>query len=108
MKDTVPNGEMFRVYHFRPLLAWRLMALRVLSFYFLISNLVAVVLRFFEGLKQNWLHEKKCATPLCTFPCPLELASTVPISPSESWGSFRAFLMALPKKKALFFLNRKK
>jgi hypothetical protein len=49
------------------------------SLYFLFSNLDAVILRFLEGgSKQNWEQEKKYATPLCTFPYPLELASCVP------------------------------
>jgi hypothetical protein len=44
-----------------PLLAWRLMALRDLSFYFLISNLVAVMLRFLEGrVKTKRVTGKKC------------------------------------------------
>jgi hypothetical protein len=70
MKDTVPTGEIFRVYHFRPLLAWRLMALRVLSFYFLISNLVAVVLRFLEGLKQIGYMKKNAPLLYVHFPAP--------------------------------------
>jgi hypothetical protein len=59
-------------------------------------------------LNQNWEQEEKYATPLCPFPYPLELAPTVPISPSESWGSCRAFLMALLKIGPCFFLNLKK
>jgi hypothetical protein len=83
------------------------MALQDFSFYFLISNLVAVVLSFSEGgSKHNWEH-KKCAIPLFTFLYPLELAPTVPISPSESWGGCRAFLMAL-QKKDLVLKNHKK
>jgi hypothetical protein len=40
------------------LLEWRLMVLGDLSFYFLIKNVVAVMLRFLEGgLKQNFLHK---------------------------------------------------
>ncbi len=39
---TVPTNEIGTVYQFRPLLTRRLTALRVFSFYFLISNLVAV------------------------------------------------------------------
>jgi hypothetical protein len=86
-----------------PLLAWRLMALRELSFYFLISNLVAVMLRFMEGrVKTKRVTEKKCPIPLSTFPCPLELAPTLTASPSESWDVCRTFLMAPLKKGSCF------
>jgi hypothetical protein len=86
-----------------PLLAWRLMALRDLSFYFLISNLVAVMLRFMEGrVKTKRVTGKKCPIPLSTFPCPLELALTLRASPSESWDVCRTFLMAPLKKEPCF------
>ncbi len=49
LSRTVPTNEIGTVYQFWPILTRRLMALRVFSFYFLISKLVAVILRLLEG-----------------------------------------------------------
>jgi hypothetical protein len=57
---TVPTGEIGTVYQFLALL---LMALRDFSFYFLISNLVAVVLRFLEGVRNKTGNTKKMRHP---------------------------------------------
>jgi hypothetical protein len=67
------------------------------------------MLRFFKGdTKQNWEHEKNTPPrPLVTIPHPLELAKTVPTSPTESRGVCRTFLMALPKKDPFFVKNHK-
>jgi hypothetical protein len=58
--------------HTVPLLTRRLTALRVFIFYFLISNLVAVILRFLEGGFETKLGTwKKYAPPLYVhFPTP--------------------------------------
>jgi hypothetical protein len=93
MKLIVSTYEIGTLYQFQPLLAWRLMALCDFV------NLVAASLRFFEGgSKNNWVY-KKNAPPLYVISLrPGTGANCIQISPSESWGTCRAFLMALHKK----------
>jgi hypothetical protein len=79
------------------------MALRVFSFYFKISILVAVILRFLEGgSKQNWEHEKKICPPFMYISLPPGTGIMCTIFPERKLGQLPCFSMALPKKGPVF------
>jgi|688.fasta_scaffold806268_1 hypothetical protein len=102
MRCTVPTNEIGTVYQFRPLLTRRLIALRVFIFYFLISNLVAVILRFLEGgSKQNWEHEKNTSPLYVHFPTPWNWRHVYQFRRAKVGAVAVLFLWRYPKR-ALF------
>jgi hypothetical protein len=105
---TVPTNEIGTLYIFRPLLTRRLMALRIFSFYFLISNLVAVILRFLEGgSKQNWEQEKSTTSPpplYVHFPTPWNWRHVYHFRRAKV-GAVAVLFLWRYQKRSLFFKN---
>ncbi len=104
IRSTVYTGEIDTVYQFLPLLAWRLMALRDFSFYFLISNLVAVVLRFLEEVKKNITGNiKNMRHPFMYISLPPGIGANCTNFAERKLGQLPCFSYGTAKKGPVFF-----
>jgi hypothetical protein len=78
------------------------------SFYFLISNLVAVILSFLEGdLKQNWDYEKNAPPLYLHFPAPWNWRQLYQFRQAKV-GAVAVLFLWRCKKRDLFFTNPRK
>ncbi len=98
-------------YQFRPLLTRHRMALRVFSFYFFISNLVAVIIRFFfwgGGVETKLGTRLKIRHPFMYISLPPGTFANCTNFAERKLGQLPCFSYGAAQNRALFFKNLKK